>query len=109
MAFRKYDVFIRQNSDKNIDNLILKYKDLMNEYQNKPLPKNIHWYAELYDSRTLKSFRVYSDKATEDLDIKNYYTTQDSKIIKGVIDMTPFLNNHLPKPFTDEIVFKGKI
>ena len=97
-SLRKFEVMVRQNSDKSIDYLILKYKRIMNKFQERDENKNddgsyiFIWYAEIFDSRTNKIYKVFCDYATILFEIENSYMTKDGKIIKGVIDVTPYID-----------------
>jgi len=91
MGLKKYEVMVRQNSDKTMDYLITKYKRVMNKFQEKSTNKNENgkyifiWYAEIFDSRTNKTYKVFCDYATNLYHIENEYITKDNKVIKGVI------------------------
>ena len=89
-GLRKYEVMVRQNSKATIDYLIEKYKRVMNTFQeadkNKVNGKYVFiWYAEIFDSRTNKSWKVFCDYATELFNIENIYITKTKQSIKGVI------------------------
>ena len=87
---KEYKVFVRQNSDKSIDYLIKKYKNIMNHSSD----DKVLYYAMIFDSRTLKNYMVFCDKATKLYNIDNSYTTKSKEIIKGVIDTTPFVDKN---------------
>jgi len=98
MALRKYEVFVRQNSDKTLDYLITKYKRVMNSFMEKDSNKKENgkyifiWYAEIYDSRVNKMYKVFCDYGTNLYEIKNTFTTSTGEVISGVFDMNPYIN-----------------
>ena len=100
-GLRKFEVMVRQNSKATMDYLIVKYKRIMNDFQNKETNKKedgsflFIWYAEIFDSRTTKIYRVFCDYATKLYDIGNAYTTEGGRVINGVIYMTPYIDNIL--------------
>ncbi len=63
-------------------------KNWVNDRQAKDDSKE--YYADLYDSRTNRGWKVFSDVATENRAIANEYVKKDGSIIKGVIFTTPF-------------------
>ena len=98
MALKEHKVFVRQNSEKTTDYLVVKYKRLVNQWTEHE--SNIKddgnylflYYASIFDTRNNKNRMVFCDKATEMYEIANSYKTEGGRIIKGVIDTTPFLS-----------------
>ena len=70
VKWTKHWVNSRQEADDNIDS--------NGEYIKE-------FYADLFDSRTNKAWKVFSDVATENRSIENSYTCEDGEVIKGVI------------------------
>jgi len=99
MGLREYKVFVRQNSKTTLDYLFTKYKQVMNSFMELDYNKTsigsylFIWYAQIIDSRTNKIYYVFCDYGTDLYNIQNSYTTENGKIIKGVIDTTPFIGN----------------
>ena len=97
-SLKKFEVMVRQNSDKTMDYLIVKYKRIMNDFQERPANKNedgsykLVWYAEIFDSRDNKTYKIFCDYATKLYDISNTYITQGNRIIKGVIYVSSFID-----------------
>ena len=98
-SLKKFEVMVRQNSDKTIDYLIIKYKRIMNDFQERPTNKNedgsyrLIWYAEIFDSRTNDIYKVFCSYATMLFEIENEWVTQGGKIIKGVMHITKVIND----------------
>lgn len=109
-SLRKFEVMIRQNSNVTIDYVIDKYKRVMNKFQNKDTNKNSDgsfifiWYADIFDSRTNKTWKVFCDYATKLFNIENSYTTKDGKVIKGVIYTSSFLDEMFKGTTFDVII-----
>lgn len=92
----RLDVLIRGNSKVSQDYAVKWTKDWVNSRQE--ADDNIdedgnyikEYYADLYDSRTNKGWKVFSDAATENRAIENKYFCEDGEVIKGVIYTLPF-------------------
>lgn len=97
-SLKKFEVMVRQNSDKTMDYLVVKYKRIMNDFQERSTNKNedgsykLIWYAEIFDSRTNKTYKIFCDYATKLYDISNTYVTQGNRTIKGVIYVSSFID-----------------
>ena len=88
---------MRGNSTITQDDAIRWTKNWVNSRQEASTNKNSdgsykkEFYADLFDSRTAKGFKVFSDVATKNRAIKNEYICKNKEQIKGVIFTTPFL------------------
>ena len=97
-SLREFKVMVRKNSDKTMDYLIVKYKRIMNDFQNRDTNKNddgsykFIWYAHIYDLRTLKEYIVFCDYATKLYDIEDSYKTNGGRIIKGVMYLSKIVD-----------------
>jgi hypothetical protein len=95
----RLDVLIRGNSKVTQDYAVKWTKEWVNSRQeaddNKDEDGNYikEYYADLYDSRTNKGWKVFSDVATENRNIKNEYICEDGEVIKGVIYTLPFVED----------------
>ena len=93
----RLDVIVRGNSTITQDGAVKWVKDWVNRRQedtkNKDEEGNYlrEYYADLFDSRYNKSWKVFSDVATKSREIENYYITSDNEEIKGVIFTSPFI------------------
>ena len=89
----RLDVIIRGNSSITEEDAIKWTKNWVNNRQeddkNKDEKGNYlkEFYADLFDSRSKKSFKVFSDVATKSRKIKNSYKCKDNTEINGVIDV----------------------
>jgi len=81
---KKLDVIIRGNSKISQDDAIKWTKNWLNERQKSENNKT-DFFADLYDSRDNSLWKVFSDVATKNRDIQNYYITKDNERIYGVI------------------------
>ena len=92
----RLDVLVRGNSTVSQDYAVKWTKNWVNDRQeaddNKDEDGNYikEYYADLYDSRTNKGWKVFSDVATENRSIQNEYICEDGEVIKGVIYTLPF-------------------
>ena len=86
MALKRLDVLVRKNSTVSQDYAVIFTKNFVNHRQSL-VKSNIEYYADLFDSRTKKSWKIYSDKACDVYDIDNYYTTESGEDIRGVITL----------------------
>lgn len=97
MALYRLDVIIRGNSTISKDEAIKWTKNWVNERQinetNKDKEGNFinFFYADLFDSRTADSWKIFSDEATKAREILNSYFTSDNEEITGVIYTSPYL------------------
>jgi len=85
----RLDVIISSNSTVSQDYAIEWTKNWVNKKQD--LSYFREFYADLYDSRTNRAWKVFSDVAMRNRGITNSYTTQDGKVINGVIFTTPYM------------------
>jgi len=98
MGLKKYEVMVRQNSDKTMDYLITKYKRVMNKFQEREKNKDkkgkyiFIWYAEIFDSRTNKTYKVFCDYATNLYKIDNSYKCENGEVIKGIIYLSEVID-----------------
>ena len=96
----RLDVIVRGNSEITQDEAVKWTKNWVNDRQEATNNKDENgnyikeFYADLYDSRINKSWKVFSDVATKSRSIENEYECEDGKIIKGVIDITPFIDKN---------------
>ena len=92
----RLDVLIRGNSDISQDDAIKWTHNWVNRRQesddNKDDDGNYlkEYYSDLYDSRTNRGWKVFSDVATKNRAINNSYERDDGSVIKGVIYTLPF-------------------
>jgi len=86
MALKRLDVLVRKNSTVTQDYAVSFTKHFVNNRQERESAA-VEYYADLFDSRTKKSWKVYSDKACDIYDINNYYTTADGHKIHGVVTL----------------------
>jgi len=92
----RLDVLIRGNSDISQDDAIEWTHNWVNRRQesddNKDDDGNYlkEYYSDLYDSRTNRGWKVFSDVATKNRTINNSYECDDGSVIKGVIYTLPF-------------------
>jgi len=84
----RLDVIVRGNSTISQDDAIRWVKNWVNTRQEKN--REVEYYADLYDSRTNKSWKIFSDIATINRDIQNYYICENGEKITGVIQTSPF-------------------
>jgi len=90
-ALREFKVFVRKTSKVTVDYLIVKYKRIMNKFQNADTNKNddgsykFIWYAKIFDTRTLKEYVIFCDYGTKLYEIEDKYETENSRMIKGVM------------------------
>jgi hypothetical protein len=95
-ALYRLDVLVRGNSTISQDDAVKWTKNWVNDRQeadnNKDEDGNYikEYYADLYDSRTNKGWKVFSDVATKNRSIKNEYICENDEVIKGVIYTLPF-------------------
>lgn len=93
----RLDVIIRGNSDIKQDEAVEWTKNWVNRRQEDENNKSENgdylreYYADLFDSRTTKSWKVFSDVATKNRDIKDTYTTKQGLKIKGIISLNKTL------------------
>jgi len=93
----RLDVIVRGNSTITQDNAVKWVKNWVNERQEADNNKDSNgnylreYYADLYDSRSNKSWKVFSDVATKNRVIKNEYICENNETIQGVIFTSPFL------------------
>ena len=85
----RLDVIVRGNSTITQDDAIRWTKNWVNKRQEKN--KEVEYYADLYDSRSNRSWKVFSDTAIKNRAIENSYVCENGEIIKGVIFTSPFL------------------
>jgi len=94
----RLDVIVRGNSEIAQDKAIKWTKNWVNDRQeatsNKDEDGNYikEFYADLFDSRTNKSWKVFSDVATKNRSIENEYKCEDGKIIKGIIYLSEVID-----------------
>jgi len=92
-ALYRLDVIIRGNSTITQDEAIKWTKNWVNDRQEADNNKNDdgsykrEYYADLFDSRTKKSFKIFSDVAVKNRAIENFYFCKSGERIKGVIDI----------------------
>ena len=90
-ALKKLDVMIRQNSTISQDDAIKWTKNWLNFRQEDSSNKDDNgnyindYFADLFDSRDNSSWKIFSDVAAKNRDVKNTWTTKDGKKITGVI------------------------
>jgi len=100
-ALYRLDVIVRGNSTITQDEAIKWTKDWVNKRQEKLDNKNPdgsykrEYYADLFDSRTKKSFKIFSDVATKNREISNSYLCKDNTEIKGVIELNVFITQEV--------------
>lgn len=93
----RLDVLVRGNSTISQDGAVDFTKNWVNDRQEADSNKDENgnyikeFYADLYDSRTNKAWKVFSDVATESKKINNSYTKEDGTVIDGVIYTLPFM------------------
>ena len=93
----RLDVIVRGNSDVTQDYAVKWTKDWVNKRQEADDNKDANgsykkeYYADLYDSMTNKSWKVFSDAAAKSREVKNEYVCEDKTVITGVIFTSPFL------------------
>ena len=105
MALYRLEAIIKEQSTIKEYNAIKATKQWVNERQNSK--NNIRkdgsykrdYYAELFDSRTLKTFKIFSDVSAIERGIQSRYMDID-----GVIDASPKISNNLKEPL---ILIKG--
>ena len=88
-ALYRLDVIVRGNSTVSQDYAVKWTKNWVNQRQSQDDSKE--FYADLYDSRTNRAWKVFSDIATKNRAIDNEYITKNGETLKGVIFITPFL------------------
>ena len=92
----RLDVIIRGNSSITEEDAIKWTKDWVNNRQEKSDNKNSdgsykrEYYADLFDSRSKKLFKIFSDVATKNRNIANTYNN-----IKGVISVLSSNENNI--------------
>ena len=90
-GLREFKVMVRKTSDVTVDYLIVKYKRIMNDFQERDTNKNedgsykFIWYAHIFDTRSLKEYMVFCDYATKLYEIDDSYTTSGGRTIKGIM------------------------
>jgi len=93
----RLDVIVRGNSTITQDGAVKWTKDWVNRRQESDKNKDDNgnyvrqFYADLFDSRISKAWKIFSDVAADTRKIENTYITQDNEEIKGVIFTSPFL------------------
>jgi len=100
----RLDVIVRGNSTILQDKAIEWAKNWVNNRQEDSTNKTDggylrEYYADLYDSRTNQSWKVFSDVATKNRGIENVYVSNSDSIIKGIIYTSPFFSG-----LTNEVV-----
>ncbi len=88
----RLDVIVRGNSTITQDDAIRWTKNWVNQRQeakNNKTKKGYkkEFYADLFDSRTAKSWKIFSDVAVKNRNIQNYYICENKEKINGVIDL----------------------
>ena len=92
----RLDVLVRGNSSISQDDAVKWVKNWVNDRQESDKNKDedgnyIHeFYSDLYDSRTNKGWKVFSDVATQNRSIANSYECEDGTSVEGVIYTLPF-------------------
>ena len=92
----RLDVIVRGNSSATQDYAVEWTKGWVNDRQEADKNKDENgeyisdFYADLFDSRTNKAWKVFSDEAANSRSIDNAYVKEDGSIIEGVIYTTPF-------------------
>ena len=89
----RLDVIIRGNSTITVDGAVEWTKKWVNEKQEDKKNKDEFgnylkdYYADLFDSRTIKVWKIFSDVATKNRNIENKYITKNKHTIYGVISL----------------------
>jgi len=91
-GLKRLDVLIRQNSTISVDDAIIWTKKWLDRRQEDPKNKENgkyknDFFADLFDSRTNFSWKIFSSVATENRDIKNSWITLDGREVPGVIEV----------------------
>jgi len=92
----RLDVIVKGNSTITQDGAVEFTKNWVNNRQeaSNNIDENGNYikefYADLYDSRTNKAWKVFSDVAAKNKRISNNYVKNDGTIIRGVIYTLPF-------------------
>lgn len=93
----RLDVMVRGNSTIAQDDAIRWTKSWVNKRQESKdnIDQNGNYineyYADLFDSRTAKSWKVFSDVATKNRQVKNTYISKDKSVVTGVIFTSPYI------------------
>jgi len=97
-ALREFKVFVRKTSKVTMDYLIVKYKRIMNKFQDADTNKNddgsykFIWYAKIFDTRTLKEYVIFCDYGTKLYEIEDKYETENNRVIKGVMYLSEIID-----------------
>jgi len=92
----RLDVIVRGNSTITQDDAVRWTKNWVNKRQEADDNKNDdgsykkEFYADLFDSRSKKSFKIFSDVAVKNRAIENSYICKNGEKIDGVIDLSVF-------------------
>ena len=78
----RLDVIVRGNSTITQDDAIRWTKNWVNRRQEKN--KEVEYYADLYDSRSNRSWKVFSDVATQNRAIENSYVCEKFQYFKCI-------------------------
>ena len=93
---KRLDLLVRGNSTISQDGAVEFAKNWSNRRQESDTNKDengdyiLEFYVDLYDSRTNKGWKVFSDVATQNRAIENTYTKENGEVIEGVIFTLPF-------------------
>ena len=95
-SLKRLDLLVRGNSTISQDGALEFAKNWSNRRQESDTNKDengdyiLEFYVDLYDSRTNKGWKVFSDVATQNRAIENTYTKENGEVIEGVIFTLPF-------------------
>ena len=95
----RLDVIVRGNSDVTQDYAVKWTKDWVNKRQEADENKDENgeyikeYYADLFDARSKKAWKVFSDVATQNREIEDSYTKEDGEVISGVIYLTSYIED----------------
>ena len=93
----RLDVMVRKKSDTSEPDAVKWTKNWVNDRQNDEKNKNPdgsykrEYYADLFDSRTGKIWKVFSDVAGENRDIDDKYTNGDTDV-ENVMYITVYID-----------------
>ena len=85
MGFKKYEVLVRKNSTIKIDDVMVMFKNAINDKQSKD--DTLLWAASIFDLRSLKEYMIFSDKSAETFNINDTYETNSKEVIPGVMKL----------------------
>lgn len=96
-GLKRYEVMVRKNSTATYDYLFSKYKTIINKLQESDSNKDEHgnyifiYYADLFDMRNGKNYKIFCDYAIKLFDIKDSFILKDGTKIIGIMDANPYI------------------